>query len=137
MGEVCHAQDPALTPFSDSFQKQASWTGAEEARGIDLGLVTPPVEVTLGHHDAGMAEAVLWAVAPMLHRDFEPPLVASRSELAGCVEVVVVVVAAWVLLEVVRWMSHWMRAAGAGGEEVQVAREEIGAVAESATVAVA
>jgi hypothetical protein len=102
MGEVCHAQDPALTPFSDSFQKQASWTGAEEARGIDLGLVTPPVEVTLGHHDAGMAEAVLWAVAPMLHRDFEPPLVASRSELAGCVEVVVVVVAAWVLLEVVR-----------------------------------
>jgi hypothetical protein len=48
-----------------------------------------------------MAEAVLWAVVPVVHSDLEPPLVVSRSELAGVVEVAVVVVAAWVLLEVV------------------------------------
>ena len=69
------------------------------------------MEATLGHRDPGMAEEVLWAVAPMLHavnRDFEPPRVASRSELAGVVEVAVVVevpvvvLTAWVLLEVVR-----------------------------------
>ncbi len=59
------------------------------------------MEVTLGHRDAGMAEAVLWAVVPVVHSDLEPPLVVSRSELAGVVEVAVVVVAAWVLLEVV------------------------------------
>ena len=69
------------------------------------------MEVALGHRDARIAEAVLWVVVPMVHavnRDFEPPRVASRSELAGVVEVAVVVevpvvvLTAWVLLEVVR-----------------------------------